>query len=324
MRQLAPEIVRRCAAGERVALCTVVATKGSTPQKRGAAMLVAADGRTLGTLGGGCVEAEVRRRATELLAGGGGDPTAYRFSLDQDYGWDDGLICGGVMDVAVHPVGPADAAPFAELADRLAADRPAEYAVTYDLDGRRQTYRQDLGPPPVLLVVGAGHVGQGVAKLAVDLGFRVDVLDDRADHLSAERFPTVRDRIVGDIEAELARYPLDPDTFVTVITRGHRHDAAALSAVVRRPHRYVGLIGSRRKIKAIFDELHAAGVPAAALARVHGPIGLDVGAESVPEIALSIAAELVAVRRGREDVPAAPMKMPADEVARWVSRDRGG
>ena len=110
MRQWAAEIVRRCVAGERLGVCTVVATKGSTPQKRGAVMLVLADGRTLGTLGGGCVEAEVRRRAIETLAAPADGPRAYRFSLDQDYGWDDGLICGGVMDVAVVPVGPADAA----------------------------------------------------------------------------------------------------------------------------------------------------------------------------------------------------------------------
>ncbi len=320
VRHLAAEVVRRCAAGERVGVCTVVATKGSTPQKRGAVMLALADGRTLGTLGGGCVEAEVRRRALALLADPASTATAYRFSLDQDYGWDDGLICGGVMDVAVRPVGGADAAPFAELADRLAADRPAVYAFAYDLDGRPQTYRQELGPPPVLLIVGAGHVGQALAGFATALDFRVDVLDDRADHLSADRFPAVRARLVGDIEAGLARYPLDDDTFVAVITRGHRHDATALNAVVRRPHRYVGLIGSRRKVKAILDELHAAGVPAERLARVHGPIGLDVGAETVPEIALSIAAELVAVRRGRQGVPAGPMKMPADEVARWLGR----
>ncbi len=318
MRTLAPEIVRRCRAGERLAVCTVVATKGSTPQKRGAVMLVLADGRTLGTLGGGCVEAEVRRRATQTLAAGAA-PAAYRFSLDQDYGWDDGLICGGTMDIAVVPVGPADVAAFADLADRIAADRPAEYVVPFDLAGRSQVFRVDLGPPPVLLIVGAGHVGQSLAGLAVGLDFRVDVIDDRPDHLSAERFPTVRRRVVGDIDAELARYPVDADTFVTVITRGHRHDASALNAVIRRPHRYVGLIGSKRKIKAVFDELHRGGVPAAALANVHGPIGLDIGAVTVPEIALSIAAELVAVRRGREG-PADPMKMPADEVGRWLKR----
>ena len=191
------------------------------------------------------------------------------------------------------------------------------------MDGRSQTFRQDLGPQPVLLIVGAGHVGQALARLAVGLDFRVDVLDDRADHLSAERFPTVRGRLVGDIDAELARYPLDGDTFVAVITRGHRHDASALNAVVRRPHRYVGLIGSKRKIKAIFDELHRDGVPAEALGRVHGPIGLDIAAVSVPEIALSIAAELVAVRRGH-DGSALPMKMPADEVARWLARNPRG
>ena len=321
MRTLAAEIVCRCSAGERVGVCTVVATKGSTPQKRGATLLVLLDGRTIGTLGGGCVEAEVRQRATRLLAEGATGVRAYRFSLDQDYGWDDGLICGGVMDIAVHPVGPGDVAPFADLADRLAQDRPAEHVIHYELDGRPLTFRQDLGPPPTLLIIGAGHVGQALAKLAVDLDFRVDVIDDRADHLSAERFPTIRHRIVGDIDQQIAGYPLDGDTFVAVITRGHRHDASALNAVVRRPHRYVGLIGSRRKIKAIFDELHTAGVPVEQLSRVHGPIGLDLAAQTVPEIALSIAAELVAVRRGHT-VTAVAMKLPADEVGRWLGRDR--
>lgn len=318
MKELAQEIVRHLSAGERVGLCTVVATKGSTPQARGAKMLVLADGHTVGTLGGGCVEAEVRRRALEQL--GSGESTTARFSLDQDYGWDDGLICGGVMDIHVAVLDGGDLPRFGAMAEALRTDRSSCLEFAYELDGRAARYVEDLGPPPVLLIVGAGHVGAALAKLAGELDFRVDVIDDRADALTAERFPTARRRVVGEIEAELRNYPIDADTYVVIVTRGHRNDGRALGSAIRRGAKYLGLIGSKRKIKAIFDDLAAAGVSRELLLGVHAPIGLEIGAVSVAEIAISIAAELVAVRRGRAGQAAAPMKMKAEAINKWLDR----
>jgi xanthine dehydrogenase accessory factor len=133
------------------------------------------------------------------------------------------------------------------------------------------------------------------------------VIDDRSDCASVERFPTAA-RIVGDIEAELTRYPIDAATYIVIVTRGHRHDGRALAAVINSPAKYIGLIGSKRKVVTIFQDLIASGVPLEKLEQVHAPIGLELGAVTVPEIATSIAAELIAVRRGVADRPAKSLK----------------
>src|SRR5688572_21193147 len=151
------EIIARCAAGERLALCVVVGSRGSTPQEAGAKMLVLADGRTVGTLGGGCVEAEVRRRALELLPTG--ESKRLQFRLDHDYGWDDGLICGGTMDIVVRLLeGPAAAAPFAAALNDLSAG----HAVTLEHPNPDDAcvYADRIEPAPRLVIAGAGHVGQ--------------------------------------------------------------------------------------------------------------------------------------------------------------------
>src|SRR5262249_7225601 len=146
------------------------------------------------------------------------------------------------------------------------------------------------------------------ASQANALGFAVSVLDDRSDCASAERFPSAS-RVVGDIEAELARYPIDPLTYVVIVTRGHRHDGRALATVINTPAKYIGLIGSKRKVITIYQDLFSQGVSIERLLTVHAPIGLELGAITVPEIATSIAAELVAVRRGRGGEPARSLKM---------------
>ncbi|HSV13032.1 MAG TPA: XdhC family protein [Tepidisphaeraceae bacterium] len=320
MKAIAREIVRRCSHGERVALCTVVGTKGSTPQARGAKMLVLAGGQTLGTLGGGCVEAEVRSQAIKLLSTG--TSKALRFSLDHDYGWDDGLICGGNMEIFIDVLRDRDVDRFAEIADALEQERSATFEFRYAIDEREQRYTEDLGPPPVLVIAGAGHVGQALAALAAELEYRVDVIDDRVEYLTEARFPRARARIIGEIESALREYPINADTYVVIVTRGHRNDGRALAAVVSSPAKYVGLIGSKRKIKAIMDDLAAQGVDRSSLLRVHAPIGFDIGAVTVPEIALSIAAELVAVRRGCADRAVEPMKIQPAQLEQWLDRER--
>ena len=330
MLDLLDDILRRSAAGEPLAVCTVVRTRGSTPQKAGAVMLVLRDGGTLGTIGGGCVEAEVRTRALERLATR--QDALLSFRLDHDLGWDDGLVCGGTMDVAVQVIdAPRSAEPYAAARELMVAGREAAVSVTVpDEHGAPTTFTRTVEPVPTLVIAGAGHVGAALADVMSRAGFEVVVIDDRADLASAERFPGAKRIIIGEMETELARYPVGPHTYVVIVTRGHRHDGRALAAVIGSPARYVGLIGSKRKVVTIFEDLHREGVPREHLERVHAPIGLDIGAVTPGEIAVSIAAELVAVRRAARANPAAPISpmglTPAQvqRVSDGRQRDGGG
>lgn len=329
--------------------CAVVETRGSTPQKAGAAMLVYPDGTQAGTLGGGCVEAEVKRRAL-LGLNNGSRPEVFSFCLDDDYGWDDGLICGGRMTILAHPLtsdgvlfsaagdyykrlrdlvdrgeGFTEAVVIGEPAGQPLGDRflfdaagtpllhvadkpnwePARTALT-PLDNRAKpatrsgiAYLPSL-PRFTIFLVGGGHVGQAVARLASDVGFDICVLDDRDRFVSLERFPTARKRLVGDIGATLKEMAptLGPSTFAVILTRGHSHDEEALYHLATTKCGYVGMIGSKRKIRMIFEDLEAKGIPEEALKRVHAPLGFNIGSQTVPEIAVSIVAELIACRNG--------------------------
>ncbi|MBN1640951.1 MAG: XdhC family protein [Anaerolineae bacterium] len=164
--------------------------------------------------------------------------------------------------------------------------------------GTVEVYVDVTIPAPTLLLVGAGHVAMPTAEIAQACGFRVVVIDDRADMASEARFPGAAERLVGDIEQTLRSLTLSPSTYVVIVTRGHALDEEALHAVIDAPTAYVGMIGSRRKIGVIYDHLRAAGVPEEQIARVHAPIGIDIGSETPAEIAVSIVAELIAVRRG--------------------------
>ena len=345
MRALLTELF--AAVERRLALvyCAVVETRGSTPQKAGAAMLVYADGTQAGTLGGGCVEAEVKQRALHAL-NSGGRPEVFQFCLDDDYGWDDGLICGGRMTILAHPLnadgltlaaayfrrlhelselgsGFTEALIVGEVAgltigDRylfdvegnpaaLLAGQPAWEKVAaglLPLSSRPQpatrhgiAYLPAL-PRVTLLLVGGGHVAQAVARLAAEVGFDIWVLDDRERFASAERFPSASRRLFGDIGATLRDLAptLTPSTFAVILTRGHNHDEEALYRLAGTACGYVGMIGSKRKIRLIFDDLIAKGIAPEALARVHAPLGYNIGSATVPEIAVSIVAELIACR----------------------------
>ena len=243
--------------GETVALVTVVRAQGSTPQRAGAKMLVFADGRIVGTIGGGCYENEAIGKAR--LAIGDGKAALLHFELNDDFAQENGLICGGRMDVHVDP----------------------------------------LLPDPRLYIVGAGHVGHQLARIAGDAGFRMHVIDDREKFANAERFPGA-DVVVDSIPDWLQRAELAPGAFVVVVTRGHQHDLDAIRALAARDLRYLGLIGSRAKVARIYGALLQEGMTAERLERIHAPIGFDIGAITPAEIAVSILAELIAVRRGAE------------------------
>jgi xanthine dehydrogenase accessory factor len=246
---------------------TVVQAKGSTPQRAGAKMLVFADGRTLGTIGGGCYENDAFWKAREAIATG--KPALMHYELNDDFAQENGLVCGGQMDVHIDP----------------------------------------LEPTPHLYIVGAGHVGCQLGRMAPDAGFRVHVVDDREKFANSERFPAAEEVVVENIPDWLHRADLPASAFVVVVTRGHTHDLDAMRALAARDLRYLGLIGSRAKVRRIYDMLLAEGMPAECLDRVRAPIGFDIGAVTPAEIAISIMAELVAVRRGADTAVLAALAM---------------
>lgn len=279
-----------------VALCVVLAKQGSAPQTPGATMLVRSDTSTVGTVGGGAVEAEVHRRALGLLKE---DRSALlELVLEGDYGWDDSAICGGKMTVGVTTVTRhTGVARFTAALGNARERKPAYVPIVVEHEGKRLEYRLNLDVPPTLVIAGAGHVGQALARLAVDVGFHVVVIDDRGDWAARERFPDGVELELGDIAETLRNYSLDGGCYVVIVTRGHKHDHQALKAVIDRPAGYIGMIGSKRKSTTILKALRDAGVSQELIDRVHTPIGLPIGAVTVSEIAVSIAAELIQVRR---------------------------
>jgi xanthine dehydrogenase accessory factor len=369
MRDLLAELTSALAQRRPCVYCCVVDTRGSTPQKAGAAMLVFADGGQRGTLGGGCVEAEVKQKALRVLGGETARAEVLTFALDDNYGWDDGLICGGRMSILADPL----AGPAAEYYTRyhrlveegrgcteavVVAATAGNVGVRYlfDADGSvvaqlgegevSETVRRGLVPlskrPPAatregvaylpqlpritLLLVGGGHVGCATAKLAAEVDFDVWVMDDRERYASRERFPAARRLIVGDIGLSLKELvkEVTPATFCIIVTRGHSHDEEALYHLAQTlsPPRaaedaagYVGMIGSKRKIRLIYEDLLARGVTAEALAQVHAPLGLDIGSQTVPEIAVSIVAELIARRNLGTSHPTPRLRVKAGTVS---------
>jgi xanthine dehydrogenase accessory factor len=259
-------------------------------------LLVHANGDTEGTIGGGCVEVEVRRQALAMLLSG--CSRVLSFQLDQDDAWENGLICGGRLEIAVASFADASQAePFREAIARICRQERACVPLRLQHEAKTVEYHLNIEPTPTLLVVGAGHVGMALAKLAAGLSFRVVVLDDRSDLLSPQRLPPPIESVAGDPEALLRQWPIDANTYVVIVTRGHAHDERALHAVIDSAAKYLGMIGSRRKTRIVFEDLESLGVARERLQRVHAPIGLKIGASTVPEIAVSIAAELIEVRR---------------------------
>lgn len=347
MKEVYAHLLELLEAGQECALGLVVEAQGSTPQKPGAQALFLRDGRVIGTIGGGCLEMESRRRA--LLSLDNGQACLFDLPLNDDFGWDDGLICGGMARIFVQPLHReqeplfrrleelrAQRRPFVEallLAGPLpewvgrrclldgqqvfASELPSEFLPSLFAGAAKAMERETPGteevrygsqawhvyfhphlPHPTLLIAGAGHIGRVLGHLGALIGFEVVVVDDRRDFANRLRFPEAKEIVVDDIATALARYPVDEDTYIVIVTRGHRHDAAALRACLASPARYIGMIGSRRKIHLIFRQFLEEGIATPEqLARIHTPVGLDIGAVTVEEIAVSIAAELIAVRR---------------------------
>jgi xanthine dehydrogenase accessory factor len=260
------EIVRMRRAGERGALATIVHTNGSIPSYESSRMLVREDGSIAGTIGGGCVEAEVWAAAKDVMRVE--QPRKMTFNLNHEAAYDAGLICGGTLEVFVEPI----------------------------------------LPQPVLYIFGGGHVSLSVARAASAAGFAIAVIDDRGMYANAERFP-----MAGEIHLsyESAFEQLKPNasSYLLIVTRGHKDDMRVLAWAVRTEARYIGMIGSKRKVLSIYKALEKEGYSASEFERVHAPVGLDIGAMSPEEIAVSITAELIAVRRNAQNPPHKSVKL---------------
>ena len=248
------EALRR---GEPASLVTIIRTEGSTPQRVGAKMVVFADGRTVGTIGGGCYENDAFWKARQALQTRKSE--VVRYELSDDIAEESGLICGGQMEVYIEPI---EAAPH-------------------------------------LYLVGGGHVAYHLARAGGDVGFHVHVLDDREKFANKERFPDAVEIAVDAIPDWLAKASFTANAYVVILTRGHRYDLDALRALLPHELRYLGLIGSRAKVARLYDALHAEGVARERFAHVHAPVGLAIGAVTPQEIAVSILAELIAVKYGK-------------------------
>lgn len=288
--EIASESLKR---GERFCLAVIVGKSGSGPQVPGAKSLFCADGRIVGTIGGGCLEMECRRIALECLATG--KPALREFKLDDDFGWDDGLVCGGRVQVLLIP--------------NFEGVRGAGNCICYDLvtgevsriDSAEVTKRGrpvregTLFLEPVdtanrLFVFGAGHVGKKIAEYAAKVDFCVTVIDDREELLPAGGVVAVPEAYAADLD-------VNETDFICLVTRGHRNDSKALRTLVNKPCAYLGMIGSRRKREVVKQAMVREGVcTEGQFDRIASPMGLGIGAETVDEIAISIVAEMVKVR----------------------------
>jgi len=249
------QIVQLRREGRRGAVATIVNVRGSIPSFKTAKMLVRDDGSILGTIGGGCVEAEVWQAAREVMEAE--KPRSLTFDLNQDPKYDTGLVCGGTLEVFIEPV----------------------------------------LPQVLLYLFGAGHVAASLCTTASQAGFDVVVTDDRSSYATKERFPGASEVHALDFEQAMRKFDPNESSYIVIVTRGHRDDMRILRWAVQTPARYIGMIGSKRKVIGIFKTLRDEGLSAHLFDRVHAPIGLDIGAVTPEEIAIAISAELIAFRR---------------------------
>jgi xanthine dehydrogenase accessory factor len=350
------EAERTLKQGKPFALATVINVRGSTPREVGAKMLVRDDGQ-VGTIGGGCGEAEVYRKAQLLLEESGASRLT-EVDLTGDFEQQEIGTCGGIMDVFIDLWSPQRDLPVAhEMAEAARASQPLALVTriesadgahiparallrpngetaglpvelpakavrqlaevvsaavpslleldamgelkptTHISDKAPQVFVDPLPGAQRLIIIGAGHVGQALAELGVMLGFRVVVIDDRASFANRERFPGAAEIIVRPFAAAVDSLKLDRNCYLVCVTRGHSFDEIALRTALKQKAGYVGMIGSKRRVRATLERIEADGVDRSLLEQVHAPIGLDIGAETPEEIAVSIMAEIIRERR---------------------------
>jgi xanthine dehydrogenase accessory factor len=249
------ELTRLRRLGQKCALATIVQVRGSIPSYESAKLLVREDGSLVGTIGGGCVEAEVWNAAREVMDTG--KPRHMSFNLGQDAAYDNGLICGGQLDVFVEPVLPS----------------------------------------PRAFIFGAGHISKSLSQVLTMAGFLSTVIDDREAFANRERFPDADEVLSGDYETIFPSLTIHDSSYIVIVTRGHRDDMRVLRWAVSTPACYISMIGSRRKVINVVKELEKEGISRERMERIYAPMGLEIGAISPEEISISVAAEMIAIRR---------------------------
>jgi xanthine dehydrogenase accessory factor len=284
---------------EPAALGIITEVRGSSPQKKGAKALFFDDGRIIGTMGGGCLEAEIQDRARQALRTG--KPETFDLVLDHDFGWDDGLVCGGRVGGMILPHIHSAAPIWAELARRqnqrtwgITRDNRILWADLPGNSSEEWRYRETVTPPCSLWIAGAGHIAQAVAPLALGLDFAVTVFDDRPALANHDFFPREISLRVGDWEKILGDPLPAHGAFGLIVTRGHRHDALVLRHWIDLDFAFLGMIGSRRKARTIRERFLAEKIGGeAALSRLSCPVGVNIASQTVPEIAVSIMAQYI-------------------------------
>jgi xanthine dehydrogenase accessory factor len=312
-------------------LATVVTRLGSAPRDVGAKMFVGEDGKIFGTIGGGKVESDTCKEALSMMKKA--ETRMLHVRMDYKTIEDEGMLCGGNVDIFLEPVFDRYTELYQRIAYLEKRGRRGVVITKYGahtfsktlLEGHGLSiigdslmteeiekygqYIYDQKPfvsdgiiiEPVqiasrLYIFGAGHVSQFLAKIANLVDFNVVVIDDREDFANRERFPEADEVIVDDFKNVMNRLTYSGEEYVVILTRGHKHDREVLEETVKKDTRYIGMIGSKRKIKMIFEHLKEKGFPESSLKKVHAPIGIDINAETPQEIAVSIAAELIQVR----------------------------
>jgi xanthine dehydrogenase accessory factor len=249
------EIVRLRRLGQKCAVATIVQVNGSIPSYESAKMLVREDGSMLGTVGGGCVEAEVWTAAREVIDTD--KPRHLNFSLGEDAAYDNGLICGGQLNIFVEPV----------------------------------------TPQPRAFIFGGGHVSKSLSKVANLAGFATVIIDDREAFANKERFPEADEVYAEEYESVFPKLTITSTSYLIIVTRGHRDDMRVLRWAVETPAKYIAMIGSKRKTIAVVKELEREGLPRHLFEKIFAPMGLEIGAETPEEIAISVVGEMIAMRR---------------------------
>lgn len=302
------EAVRILAGGGRFVLAAVAKRQGSAPGAVGSAMLIKRDGSFLGSVGGGAMEAATLEAAGELFAAGGGW-RAIAVDLGNDKAAEAGMICGGRAEIFLDLAGRDDLPAF-EVARRRDAGNGRGY-LSYDIGASPRTVTFVDEPDPdaardgtvhipmhgngTLYVFGCGHIGLETARIADLVGFKTIVLDDREQFVNAARFPQSTPILLDSFET-LPELAVDANSYIVIVTRGHLHDLTVLDYALRTGAGYIGMIGSRRKRDAVYRHMEEKGHDRDALARVHSPIGIEIGSETPAEIAVSIVAELIRTR----------------------------
>jgi len=255
MNDIYQEIVKVRTEGEEAALVTVVSASGSTPREEGAKMLVKPDGSIVGTIGGGSLEAQIIEEAVKVIRQG--RPKRLHRSLTAKESGEEGMICGGDLEVFIEPI------------------------LT----------------PPTLYIFGGGHIALALTKMGKLVGFKIAVIDDRAEFASAERFPEAEVVLADEFTKSFPKIKIDKSSYIVIVTHGHQHDEVVLEWAVGTLAKYIGMIGSKIKNETLFKHLRARGISQQQLDRVHAPIGLVIGAQTPEEIAVSILAEVIKARR---------------------------